>query len=97
MVVNGRVSAYSKRISGNIGNNGTVNGDIQKAENIYVKEEYRGRGIGTELVNYVIFLAKKRRVKRVEFCAWHFDKKTAKFIEKFSSRVLTKIFEIDSF
>lgn len=66
-------------------------------ENIYVKEEYRGRGIGTELVNYVIFLAKKRRVKRVEFCAWHFDKKTAKFIEKFSSRVLTKIFEIDSF
>ena len=38
MVVNGRVSTYSKRISGNIGNNGAVNGDIQKAENIYVKE-----------------------------------------------------------
>ncbi len=66
-------------------------------ENIYVKESYRERGIGTELVNYVVSLAKKRRVKRVEFCAWYFDKKTAKFIEKFSSRVLTKIFEIDSF
>ena len=44
MVVNGKVSAYSKRISGNIGNNGTVNGDIQKAENIYVKEtEFNNR------------------------------------------------------
>ena len=58
MVVNGKVSAYSKRISGNIGNNGTVNGDIQKAENIYVKEtEFNNRyefpSIGKDNIIYV--------------------------------------------
>lgn len=58
MVVNGRVSAYSKRISGNIGNNGAVNGDIQKAENIYVKEtEFNNRyefpSIGKDNIIYV--------------------------------------------
>ena len=58
MVVNGKVSAYSKRISGNIGNNGAVNGDIQKAENIYVKEtEFNNRyefpSIGKPNIIYV--------------------------------------------
>ena len=58
MVVNGKVSAYSKRISGNIGNNGTVNGDIQKAENIYVKEtEFNNRyefpSIGKDNIIYI--------------------------------------------
>lgn len=58
MVVNGKVSAYSKRISGNIGNNGAVNGDIQKAENIYVKEtEFNNRyefpSIGKDNIIYV--------------------------------------------
>ena len=58
MVVNGRVLAYSKRISGNIGNNGAVNGDIQKAENIYVKEtEFNNRyefpSIGKDNIIYV--------------------------------------------
>lgn len=58
MVVNGRVSAYSKRISGNIGNNGAVNGDVQKAENIYVKEtEFNNRyefpSIGKDNIIYV--------------------------------------------
>ena len=58
MVVNGRVSAYSKRISGNIGNNGAVNGDIQKAENIYVKEtEFNNRyefpSIGKDNMIYI--------------------------------------------
>ena len=58
MVVNGRVSAYSKRISGNIGNNGAVSGDIQKAENIYVKEtEFNNRyefpSIGKDNIIYV--------------------------------------------
>ena len=58
MVVNGKVSAYSKRISGNIGNNGAVNGDIQKAENIYVKEtEFNNRyefpSIGKDNMIYI--------------------------------------------
>lgn len=58
MVVNGSVSSVGKRISGNIGNNGTVNGDIQKAENIYVKEtEFNNRyefpSIGKPNIIYV--------------------------------------------
>ena len=58
MVINGRVSAYSKRISGSIGNNSAVNGDVQKAENIYVKEtEFNNRyefpSIGKPNIIYV--------------------------------------------
>lgn len=38
MVINGKVSAGGKRISGNVGSNGNINGNVEKAENIYVKE-----------------------------------------------------------
>ena len=40
MVVNGKVSVVSKCVSGSIGDNGTVIGNVEKAENIYVKELY---------------------------------------------------------
>lgn len=40
MVINGKVSAVGKHITGNIGNNGTVVGNVEKADNIYVKELY---------------------------------------------------------
>ena len=40
MVVNGSVSSVSKRISGSINGNGYVEGCVEKAENIYVKELY---------------------------------------------------------
>lgn len=38
VVINGKVSAVGKRVSGNVGTNGTVNGGVDKADNIYVKE-----------------------------------------------------------
>lgn len=38
MVINGKVAAVGKRVYGNIGNNGIVDGSVSKAENIYVKE-----------------------------------------------------------
>lgn len=40
MVVNGSVSSVSKRISGSINNLISVEGSVEKAENIYVKELY---------------------------------------------------------
>ena len=40
MVVNGSVSSVGKRISGNINNLISIDGNVEKAENIYVKELY---------------------------------------------------------
>ena len=40
MVVNGKVSSVGKRISGSINNLISVEGCIERAENIYVKELY---------------------------------------------------------
>ena len=40
MVVNGSVSSVGKRISGSVNNLISVEGSVEKAENIYVKELY---------------------------------------------------------
>ena len=40
MVINGNVSAVGKRISGGINNLISVEGNVDKADNIYVKELY---------------------------------------------------------
>ena len=40
MVINGNVSSVGKRISGTINGNGYVEGNVEKAENIFVKELY---------------------------------------------------------
>lgn len=58
MVVNGKVSAYSKRISGNISGSGDIVGNVEKADNIYVKEtEFNNRyefpSIGKDNIIYV--------------------------------------------
>ena len=37
MIINGKVSAAGKRVSGTINGNGYVEGSVEKAENIYVK------------------------------------------------------------
>ena len=44
MVINGNVSAVGKRVSGTVNSNGYVEGSVEKAENIYVKEtEFNNR------------------------------------------------------
>ena len=44
MVVNGKVSAIGKRVSGSIGGSGDIVGNVEKADNIYVKEtEFNNR------------------------------------------------------
>ncbi len=58
MVINGRVSAVGKRVSGSISGNGAVDGNVEKADNIYVKEtEFKSRfefpNIGKDNMIYV--------------------------------------------
>lgn len=58
MVINGKVSVVGKRVSGNVGTNGTVNGGVDKADNIYVKEvtfnnRYEFPSFGKENMIYV--------------------------------------------
>lgn len=58
MVINGKVSAIGKRVSGGVGGSGDVIGNIEKAENIYVKEvnfknRYEFPSIGKENMVYV--------------------------------------------
>ena len=44
MVVNGKVSAIGKRVSGSIGGSGDIVGNVEKADNIYIKEtEFNNR------------------------------------------------------
>ena len=38
MVINGKISAVSKQVLGDISHKGDISGDVSKAENIYVKE-----------------------------------------------------------
>lgn len=58
MIINGNVSSVGKRISGTINSNGYVEGSVEKAENIYVKEtEFNNRyefpSIGKPNIIYV--------------------------------------------
>ena len=58
MVVNGKVSAVGKRVSGSISGSGNIVGNVEKADNIYVKEtEFNNRyefpSIGKDNIIYV--------------------------------------------
>ena len=58
MVISGNVSSVGKRISGNIGGSGDIVGNVEKADNIYVKEtEFNNRyefpSIGKPNIIYV--------------------------------------------
>ena len=58
MVINGSVSSVGKRISGAINSNGYVEGSVEKAENVFVKEtEFNNRyefpSIGKDNIIYV--------------------------------------------
>ena len=58
MIINGKVSAVGKRVSGTINNPISVEGNVDKAENIYVKEtEFNNRyefpSIGKDNIIYV--------------------------------------------
>lgn len=64
-------------------------------ENLFVKEEYRNRGVGTALVNSILEYGRKKRVNKMEFCAWNFEEETLRFIEKFGAKELFRVLEFD--
>lgn len=58
MVINGKVSAVGKRVSGSVSGNISVSGNVEKADNIYVREtEFNNRyefpSIGKDNMIYV--------------------------------------------
>ena len=58
MIINGNVSSVGKRVSGTINSNGYVEGSVEKAENVFVKEtEFNNRyefpSIGKDNIIYV--------------------------------------------
>lgn len=77
-----------------------VNGDdflldrsYLKIEHIYVKEDYRRRGIGTKLYQAVLQYSKKIRTKRVEFEVYSFEEELIEFISSLDFDVKSINFE----
>lgn len=64
-------------------------------ENIYVKEGYRRRGIGTKLYREACQYAGKLRVKRIEFDVYYFEKDMMSFLNSFHCRSLKQSYEVD--
>ena len=58
MVINGKISAVSKQVLGDINHKDDISGDVSKAENIYVKEvsfgnRYEFPSIGKDNIIYI--------------------------------------------
>ena len=58
MVINGKISAVSKQVLGDVSHKGDISGDVSKAENIYVKEvsfgnRYEFPSIGKDNIIYI--------------------------------------------
>lgn len=77
-----------------------VNGDdflldrsYLKIEHIYVKKDYRRRGIGTKLYQAVLQYSKKIRTKRVEFEVYSFEEDLIEFISSLDFDVKSINFE----
>ena len=67
MVINGKISAVSKQVLGDISHKGDISGDVSKAENIYVKEvsfgnRYEFPSIGKD---NIIYIAKDERASYI--------------------------------
>lgn len=64
-------------------------------ENIYVKEEYRRRGIGTKLYREVCDYAKSIRVKKIEFTVYEFEDELISFVESLKVQVFSRNYEFN--
>jgi GNAT superfamily N-acetyltransferase len=51
-------------------------------EDIYVRPEYRGKGIGKALLNFILKLAKERNCERVEWVVLNWNESAINFYEK---------------
>ena len=64
-------------------------------ENIYVKEEYRRRGIGTKLYEEVFKYARSIRIKRLEFTVYEFEDELIRFIENLNCKRVSCNYEVN--
>ncbi len=55
-------------------------------EDLYVKEAYRGKGVGRSMLVYVAQLAKARNCKRLEFSVLNWNEPAIRFYEHFGAR-----------
>ncbi len=51
-------------------------------EDLYVKPQYRGKGIGKKLLDYINVLAKERNCARIEWVVLNWNKSAINFYEK---------------
>ncbi len=64
-------------------------------ENIYVKEEYRRRGIGTKLYNGACDYARRTKIKKIEFRVYEFEEELISFVEGLNNKLLSRNYEFD--
>ena len=67
---------------------------IVRISKIYVLEQYRRNGIGTQLFEAVLNYSKKARVDALEFLTWNFDEDVQKFLKHFQMEPLNFSYEI---
>lgn len=58
-------------------------------EDLYVKEEFRGRGFGTEMLSYLARLAKERDCGRLEWWVLDWNKSAIRFYEKIGAKPMS--------
>lgn len=90
--VNGRVIGY---LAGKLNN--PVNYRLYKRaelETIFIKEGFRGRGVGTKLVKEFLKWAKENGTDRVFVSAYFYDDKASSFYKKMGIAPLDLYFEI---
>ncbi|MDD5888731.1 MAG: GNAT family N-acetyltransferase [bacterium] len=66
-------------------------------ENIYVKEEYRRRGIGTKLYNEVCNYGRKLKIKKIEFSVLNGEEDILGFIKSLKLSELSMVYEKNLF
>lgn len=59
-------------------------------EDLYVKQQYRGKGIGKALLNYINELAKERNCGRVEWVVLNWNKPAINFYEKMGAEPMSE-------
>ena len=66
----------------------TWKGKTIHLEDLIVKQQHRGNGIGKALLNYVIDEAKKQKVRRVEWAVLDWNTPAIEFYKKVGANVL---------
>ena len=69
---------------------------IVRISKIYVLEQYRRKGIGTQLFEAVLIYSKKVRVDALECLTWSFEEDVQKFWEHFEMKPLNFSYEMKS-